>query len=80
MHVKNTEPCLQWQNISGDPIVWLLAQCLFKGYCEVKVLFLFQLGPQEPMWPKPGFNSRASLRDSLYFKHITSFVDSPRVG
>lgn len=29
MHVENTEPCLQWQSISGDPIAWLLAQCLY---------------------------------------------------
>lgn len=41
IHVENTEPCLQWKNISGAPIVWLPAQCLYPKVTVKSGYYLF---------------------------------------
>lgn len=51
-----------------------------KGYCEVRVLFIFQLGPRNPHRLSQGLAPEPALGNSLYFKHISNFIDSPRVG
>lgn len=53
---------------------------IFKGYCEVKALFIFQLGPRNPHGLSQGLTPEPALGSSLYFKHITNSLILPELA